>query len=76
MSLHDRFQNNICSDLPNAFWDRKRHMVSLPYEKHFTDRQIPTKTRPIQMSHELVNHCQKEIKDLLSKELIRKSKSP
>nr|KYP77020.1 polyprotein [Cajanus cajan] len=28
------------------------------------------------MSHELVNHCQKEIKDLLSKGLIRKSKSP
>nr|KYP70658.1 polyprotein [Cajanus cajan] len=51
-------------------------MVSLPYEKDFTDRQIPTKARPIQMSHELVNHCQKEIKDLLSKGLIRKSKSP
>nr|KYP59872.1 polyprotein [Cajanus cajan] len=69
-------EGHVCSDLPNAFWDRKKHMVSLPYEKDFTDRQIPTKDRPIQMSHELVIHCQKEINDLISKGLIRKSKSP
>jgi hypothetical protein len=22
----------ICSDLPNAFWKRKQHIVDLPYE--------------------------------------------
>ena len=29
-------------------------MVSLPYEKDFTEKQIPTKARPIQMNPELL----------------------
>ena len=39
-------------------------------------RQIPTKARPIQMNNKLLDHCKKEIGDLLNKGLIRKSKSP
>ena len=23
----------ICSDLPNAFWERKQHIITLPYKK-------------------------------------------
>ena len=46
-------------------------MVSLPYEKHFTEQQIPTKARSIQMNPELLEYCKKEINDLLSKKLIR-----
>ena len=50
-------------------------MVSLPYEKNFNEKQIPTKARPIQMSPELLEYCKKEINDLLSKKLIRTSHS-
>ncbi|GAV88218.1 hypothetical protein CFOL_v3_31641, partial [Cephalotus follicularis] len=31
-SLKNNIINSLCSDFPNAFWHRKRHMVSLPYE--------------------------------------------
>lgn len=71
-----KFTNEICSDLPNAFWERKKHTVALPYEPDFTDKDIPTKARPIQMNHELVEYCKQEIKTLLEKKLIRPSKSP
>ena len=51
-------------------------MVSLPYEKYFNEKQIPTKARPIQMNPELLEYCKKEINDLLDKKLIRPSHSP
>ena len=51
-------------------------MVSLPYEKYFFEKQIPTKARPIQMNPGLLEYCKKEIKDLLDKKLIRPSFFP
>ncbi|GAV89606.1 hypothetical protein CFOL_v3_33020, partial [Cephalotus follicularis] len=75
-SLKNNIINNLCSDLPDAFWHRKRHMVSLPYEKDFTEQNILTKARSIQMTYELMEHCKKEIQELLNKKLIRHSKSP
>ena len=51
-------------------------MVSLPYERDFNEKQIPTKARPIQMSPESLESCKKEINDLLNKKLIRPSHSP
>ena len=75
-NLLEHIQTSICSDLPNAFWQRKKHVVNLPYEKDFHERQIPTKARPIQMNEDLLIHCKKEINDLLAKGLICKSKSP
>ena len=74
--IQQQIENNLCSSIPNAFWNRKQHMVSLPYEKYFNEKQIPTKARPIQMSLELLEYCKKEINDLLSKKLIRPSHSP
>ncbi|GAV83077.1 LOW QUALITY PROTEIN: hypothetical protein CFOL_v3_26528, partial [Cephalotus follicularis] len=74
-SLKKNIANNLCSDLPIAFWHMKRHVVSLT-EKYFSKRNIPAKTRPIQMTHELMEHCKKEIQELLSKKLIRPNKSP
>ena len=68
--------NNICSDLPNAFWKRKQHIVDLPYEDTFSEKLIPTKARPIQMNADLEQHCRLEIRDLESKGLIQKSRSP
>ncbi|KAK4384225.1 hypothetical protein Sango_3080600, partial [Sesamum angolense] len=40
---------NAADDIPNAFWERKKHVVTLPYEKDFKESQIPTKARPIAM---------------------------
>ena len=51
-------------------------MVRLPYEPDFDEKTIPMKARPIQMNHELTIHCQKEIEDLLNKQIISPSKSP
>jgi hypothetical protein len=58
------------------FGTTKKHIVSLPYVKDFSERKIPNKARPIQMNAEILDFCQKEIVDLLAKEIIRKSKSP
>ena len=55
---------------------KKTHIISLPYEKDFDERNIPTKPGPTQMNFELLEHCKKEIQTLLDKMLIRPSKSP
>ena len=74
--LEEKFKNNVCATIPNAFWKRRQHIVSLPYIKEFNEKDIPTKSKSIHMSQELVQHCRKEIQDLLDKKLIRPSKSP
>ena len=75
-SLKNKISKEICSNIPNAFWHRKHREIELPYEPNFSEKNIPTKARPIQMSKELLSYCEKEIHDLLDKKLIRKSKSP
>jgi hypothetical protein len=76
----ENFQNKInqevCSSLPNAFWNRKTHVVKLPYIKDFNERNIPTKAKPIQMNQEIMEFCKNVINDLLEKKIIRHSKSP
>ena len=74
--IQDLYTKEICSDIPNAFWERKKHIVSLPYEKDFSERNIPTKARPIQMNHDLLEICKEELQTLLDKKLIRPSQSP
>ncbi|XP_070031625.1 uncharacterized protein [Nicotiana tomentosiformis] len=54
----------------------EKPIVTLPYEDNFTEDDIPTKSRPCQMNAELVEFCKKEIDSLLSKGLIKPSKSP
>ncbi|GAV92645.1 hypothetical protein CFOL_v3_36023, partial [Cephalotus follicularis] len=70
---------NLIKTKENHFYfmkqEAKRHMVFLPYEKNFTEQNIPTKTRPIQMTYELMGHFKKEIQELLNKKLIEPSKS-
>ena len=75
VNFENKIKNEICADLPNAFWHRKQHIISLPYESDFNERNIPTKARPIQMNQELLEYCKKEIQESLDKGLIRKSKS-
>ncbi|KAG5590311.1 hypothetical protein H5410_040825 [Solanum commersonii] len=44
--LKNHFSVHNCGDHPNAFWNRKKHVVSLPYEDNFIEDNIPTKERP------------------------------
>jgi hypothetical protein len=76
IDFQNKIEQQICSDLPNAFWKRKQHIVDLPYEDTFSEKLIPTKARPIQMNADLEQHCRLEIRDLESKGLIQKSRSP
>ena len=74
--LINEFSIDICNDHPNAFWGRKKCIVSLPYEEDFNERNILTKARPCQMNSEYLELCKKEITTFLYKRLIRKAKSP
>uniref|UniRef100_A0A7N0VFA8 CCHC-type domain-containing protein n=1 Tax=Kalanchoe fedtschenkoi TaxID=63787 RepID=A0A7N0VFA8_KALFE len=74
--LQDTMSLEICNDHPNAFWNRKKHIVSLPYEESFKEQDIPTKSRPCQMNSEYMELCKIEINNLLGKGLIVKSNSP
>ncbi|KAL4197675.1 hypothetical protein AMTRI_Chr04g189480 [Amborella trichopoda] len=75
-SIQQHIETCLCSEHPNAFWERKKHSISLPYEQGFDEKQIPTKARPIQMNTILLDMCRKEITDLQNKKLIRPSSSP
>ncbi|KAL4189201.1 hypothetical protein AMTRI_Chr08g164330 [Amborella trichopoda] len=74
--IKKQIEQEVCSELPNAFWDRKKHIITLPYEEEFTENKIPTKARPIQLNSRLLEICKKEIDELLKKKLIRESSSP
>ena len=74
--FEEKFKQEVCSDLPTAFWHRKKHEVALPYVKDFHEKDIPTKARPIQMNQELMDLCKAEIEDLLKKGIIRNSRLP
>uniref|UniRef100_A0A1S4DE34 DUF7746 domain-containing protein n=1 Tax=Nicotiana tabacum TaxID=4097 RepID=A0A1S4DE34_TOBAC len=65
-----------CKEHPSAFWNRKKHIVTLPYEDNFSKDDIPTKSRPCQLIAKLVEFCKKEIDNLSQKGLIKPSKSP
>lgn len=58
------------------FLKLEKHIVRLLYEPNFDEKIIFRKIRPIQMNHELKNHYQEEINDLLNKQIISPSKSP
>ena len=60
-NFQETIVKEVCSDQPNAFWKRKQHIVDLPYESRFSEKNIPTKARPIQMNAELEQHCRREI---------------
>ncbi|KAI5429415.1 hypothetical protein KIW84_034140, partial [Lathyrus oleraceus] len=67
--IQNKFIKDLCSEQPNAFWKRKVHTISLPYEPDFKEANIPTKARPIQMNKQNLDYCKKEIKDFLDKGL-------
>ncbi|CAN1215329.1 hypothetical protein LINPERPRIM_LOCUS169 [Linum perenne] len=57
----------ICAEIPTAFWERKRHIFTLPYEPDFDERMIPTKARPIAMGPRYLQLCKTEISELLKR---------
>ena len=75
----EKFKNKIvgeiCSNIPNVFCRRKQHEVELPYKLDFSEKNLPTKARLIQMNKELLSYYENEIQNVLEKKLIRKSKS-
>ena len=74
-AFNNKIIDTVYSELPNAFWHRKKHIIYLPYVKDFFEKKIPTKARPIQMNAEILDFYQKESTDLLAKGIICKSKS-
>lgn len=74
--IENEFQTEVCGTIPNAFWNRKKYTVTLPYEPDFDEKYIPTRARPSQMKKEYMELCKTEIQNLLSKKLIRPSHSP
>ena len=55
--IKNKIETDLCSSVPNVFWNIKQHKVSLPYIDGFDDSQIATKARPIQMNAQLLEHC-------------------
>ena len=76
LDLEHIIKRKICSDLSNAFWEWKKHIISLPYEPDFNEKYIPNKATPTQMNLELLKHCKKEVQSLFAKKLIWSSTSP
>jgi len=72
--LKKQLEEDCCSEEPNAFWHRKHHTVELPYKEGYTGK--PCKSRAIPMSKEYRYLCQKEIRQLLSRGIIKESNSP
>uniref|UniRef100_M1DDN2 Zinc knuckle family protein n=1 Tax=Solanum tuberosum TaxID=4113 RepID=M1DDN2_SOLTU len=62
--ISEQIAIDICADHPSAFWNRKKHIVTLPYEDTFSEDDIPTKSRLCQMNAEF---CRKEIDSLLQR---------
>jgi len=74
--IEEEFKQEVCAEIPTAFWDRKSYEISLPYKDGFNETNIPTKAKPVQMNQETLRLCKEEIKRFLNKKLIRPSKSP
>lgn len=72
--FRQEIEEQICSENPTAFWHQKKHEVMLPYKDDYKGK--PCKSRAIPMNVEYQKLCSEEIKNLLSKGLIRESISP
>jgi len=72
--LQKRFEEQVCSELPTAFWERKTHFVEFPYKDSYKGK--PCKSRAIPTNAKYQKLCAEEIQGLLKKGLIRESISP
>jgi len=37
-NIENEFKTQTCTNIPNVVWERKQHIVSLPYEQSFNER--------------------------------------
>ena len=72
--LREQFETQVCSENPTAFWKKAKYFIQLPYKEGYEGK--PCKSRAIPMNAHFQKLCEEEIKGLLSKGLIRHSKSP
>ncbi|PIN09729.1 hypothetical protein CDL12_17687 [Handroanthus impetiginosus] len=75
-NFQDKSQQEICAKVPNAFWERNKHIVYHPCEDSFNEKDIPTKAKPIANGPQYLELCKQEINDLLIKGLIKPNYSP
>lgn len=66
-SLKDKFKKEICAKLPNAFWQRKKHIVELTYKPDFKKSHISTKARPIHLNERHLKLKKKKLKIFLER---------
>jgi hypothetical protein len=38
LEFQNKIEKKICSDLPNAFWKRKQHVVDISYNDSFNEK--------------------------------------
>jgi hypothetical protein len=72
--LKKRFEEQVCSELPTTFWERKTHFVEFPYKYSYEGK--PCKRISIPMNAKYKKLCAEEIQGLLKRGLIRESISP
>ena len=70
----EKLRKDCCAESPNAFWEREKYFVSLPFDPQ-------QKIRPMKASARLMSpserkFCEDEIKDLLQKGLIEPTRIP
>ena len=51
-------------------FEKENNVVTLPYEKDFLEKNIPTKARPIEMNRELLN-TKKRNANIVRQKIIR-----
>jgi hypothetical protein len=42
-NFQEKIESEICANILNAFWHRKNHVVQLPYESNFNEKQSQQK---------------------------------
>ena len=72
--LREQFETQVCSKNPTAFWKKTKYFIQLSYKEGYKGK--PCKSRAIPMNSQFQKLFEEEIKGLLSKGLIRHSKSP
>ncbi|KAG5630269.1 hypothetical protein H5410_001986 [Solanum commersonii] len=59
--ISEQMAIDICADHPSAFWNRKKHIVTIPFEDDFSEENIPIKFCTCQMNTELVDSAKSKL---------------
>ena len=53
------FEKEVCVEILNAFWNKKQHVISLPYEKYFDEKIYSNKSKTHLNERKIVKLLQK-----------------